>query len=68
MTDTTVLRARGLRREYGKGEGLVRAVDDVDLDDWADTDRSPRRGLLVGVAVLVLTALRRRRRQWNVLW
>jgi ABC-type lipoprotein export system ATPase subunit len=30
--DTPVLRARGLRREYGKGEGLVRAVDGVDLD------------------------------------
>ena len=30
--DTTVLRARGLRKEYGKGEGLVRAVDGVDLD------------------------------------
>jgi putative ABC transport system ATP-binding protein len=30
--DTPVLRARGLRREYGKGEGLVRAVDRVDLD------------------------------------
>ena len=29
--DTSVLRARGLRREYGKGEGLVRAVDGVDL-------------------------------------
>jgi ABC-type lipoprotein export system ATPase subunit len=28
----SVLRARGLRKEYGKGEGLVRAVDDVDLD------------------------------------
>jgi ABC-type lipoprotein export system ATPase subunit len=27
-----VLRARGLRKEYGKGEGLVRAVDGVDLD------------------------------------
>jgi ABC-type lipoprotein export system ATPase subunit len=26
------LRARGLRKEYGKGEGLVRAVDGVDLD------------------------------------
>jgi ABC-type lipoprotein export system ATPase subunit len=24
--------ARGLRKEYGKGEGLVRAVDSVDLD------------------------------------
>ena len=29
---TSVLRTRGLRKEYGKGEGLVRAVDDVDLD------------------------------------
>jgi ABC-type lipoprotein export system ATPase subunit len=27
-----VLRARGLRKEYGKGAGLVRAVDGVDLD------------------------------------
>ena len=34
MSDTgaSVVRARGLRKEYGKGEGLVRAVDDVDLD------------------------------------
>jgi putative ABC transport system ATP-binding protein len=31
-TDTPVLSARGLRREYGTGEGLVRAVDGVDLD------------------------------------
>lgn len=30
--DTSVLRARGLRKEYGRGEGLVRAVDGVDLD------------------------------------
>ncbi|HYN97596.1 MAG TPA: ABC transporter ATP-binding protein [Pilimelia sp.] len=30
--DTPVLRARGLRKEYGTGEGLVRAVDGVDLD------------------------------------
>lgn len=29
---TAVLRARGLRKEYGTGEGLVRAVDGVDLD------------------------------------
>jgi putative ABC transport system ATP-binding protein len=29
---TSVLRARGLRKEYGTGEGLVRAVDGVDLD------------------------------------
>jgi predicted ABC-type transport system involved in lysophospholipase L1 biosynthesis ATPase subunit len=28
----SVLRARGLRKEFGKGEGLVRAVDEVDLD------------------------------------
>jgi len=27
-----VLRTRGLRKEYGKGDGLVRAVDGVDLD------------------------------------
>jgi ABC-type lipoprotein export system ATPase subunit len=35
MTSTSdgfVLRARGLRREYGKGEALVRAVDGVSLD------------------------------------
>jgi ABC-type lipoprotein export system ATPase subunit len=30
--DMSVLRARGLRKEYGRGEGLVRAVDGVDLD------------------------------------
>jgi ABC-type lipoprotein export system ATPase subunit len=30
--DGPVLRARGLRKEYGKGDGLVRAVDGVDLD------------------------------------
>jgi len=29
---TPVLRARGLRREYGRDAGLVRAVDGVDLD------------------------------------
>ena len=29
--DTSVLRARGLRKHYGKGQGLVRAVDEVDL-------------------------------------
>jgi ABC-type lipoprotein export system ATPase subunit len=28
----SVLRARGLRKDYGKGTGLVRAVDEVDLD------------------------------------
>jgi ABC-type lipoprotein export system ATPase subunit len=27
-----MLRARGLRKEYGKEAGLVRAVDAVDLD------------------------------------
>ena len=30
--NTSVLRARGLRKHYGRGEGLVRAVDGVDLD------------------------------------
>jgi ABC-type lipoprotein export system ATPase subunit len=29
---TPVLRTRGLRKAYGRGEGLVRAVDGVDLD------------------------------------
>ena len=29
---TTVLTARGVRRHYGRGKGLVRAVDGVDLD------------------------------------
>jgi ABC-type lipoprotein export system ATPase subunit len=28
----SLLRARGLRKEYGKGEALVRAVDEVSLD------------------------------------
>ena len=32
IADTSVLRARGLRKHYGRGEGLVRAVDGVDLD------------------------------------
>src|SRR5215469_12288370 len=27
-----MLRARGLRKDYGRGGGLVRAVDEVDLD------------------------------------
>ena len=30
--NTPVLRARSLRKEYGRGEGLVRAVNGVDLD------------------------------------
>jgi ABC-type glutathione transport system ATPase component len=29
---TPLLSARGLRKEHGKGEGSVRAVDGVDLD------------------------------------
>ena len=29
---TAMLRARGLRKQYGKDAGLVRAVDEVDLD------------------------------------
>ncbi|HEX5695499.1 MAG TPA: ABC transporter ATP-binding protein [Acidimicrobiia bacterium] len=32
MTNSTVLSARGLRKDYGKGEALVRAVDDVGLE------------------------------------
>ena len=30
--DKSLVRARGLRKEYGREEGLVRAVDEVDLD------------------------------------
>jgi putative ABC transport system ATP-binding protein len=30
--DTPLLRTRGLRKHYGRGDGLVRAVDGVDLD------------------------------------
>src|ERR671910_1897674 len=30
--DTYVLRARGLRKHYGQGQALVRAVDGVDFD------------------------------------
>jgi len=30
--ETSVLRARGWRKHYGKGDGLVRAVDGVDVD------------------------------------
>ena len=32
IEDTCVLRARGLRKQYGSEGGLVRAVDGVDLD------------------------------------
>jgi ABC-type lipoprotein export system ATPase subunit len=32
VADAAVLRARGLHKQYGKGEGLVRAVDGVDLE------------------------------------
>jgi putative ABC transport system ATP-binding protein len=32
MNESVLLGARGLRKLYGSGEGLVRAVDDVDLD------------------------------------
>ena len=31
-SDTPIVRAREVRRDYGSGEGLVRAVDDVDLE------------------------------------
>ena len=30
--ESALLRAQGLRKEYGKDEGLVRAVDDVELE------------------------------------
>ena len=30
--DKAMLRARGLRKQYGRDASLVRAVDDVDLD------------------------------------
>jgi putative ABC transport system ATP-binding protein len=32
MTDSSLVRARALRKDYGTGEGLVRAVDGIDLD------------------------------------
>jgi putative ABC transport system ATP-binding protein len=32
MTDNALVRARALRKEYGRGDGLVRAVDGIDLD------------------------------------
>jgi putative ABC transport system ATP-binding protein len=31
-SDGALMRARGLRKEYGRGEGLVRAVDDIGLE------------------------------------
>src|SRR5580692_3509304 len=31
-SDGGLVAARGLRKDYGSGEGLVRAVDEVDLD------------------------------------
>jgi ABC-type lipoprotein export system ATPase subunit len=32
LGEASVLCARGLRKDYGRGDGLVRAVDDVDLE------------------------------------
>ena len=32
MTNSALVQARDLRKEYGKGDGLVRAVDGIDLD------------------------------------
>jgi ABC-type lipoprotein export system ATPase subunit len=32
MTNNALVRARALRKDYGTGEGLVRAVDGIDLD------------------------------------
>jgi putative ABC transport system ATP-binding protein len=31
-SDRALLRAHGLRKDYGRGEGLIRAVNDVDLE------------------------------------
>ena len=41
IEDTCVLRARGLRKQYGREGGLVRAVDGVDLDVAAGRTREP---------------------------
>ena len=32
MVSETLLRTRGLSKTYGRGEGMVRAVDEVDLE------------------------------------
>ena len=32
MTNSSLVQARALRKEYGRGDGLVRAVDGIDLD------------------------------------
>ena len=32
MVSETLMRTRGLSKTYGRGEGLVRAVDEVDLE------------------------------------
>src|SRR5258708_29625374 len=32
VDDAWILRARGVRKQYGRDAGLVHAVDDVDLD------------------------------------
>jgi putative ABC transport system ATP-binding protein len=32
VSPTVLVHAKGLRKEYGSGEGLVRALDAVDLD------------------------------------
>ena len=32
MTSDCLVRARGLRKQYGRDAGLVRALDGVDLD------------------------------------
>ena len=45
MSDTdaaTVVRARGLRKEYGQDAGLIRAVDGVDLEVAATRSASTR--------------------------
>ena len=32
MTNSSLVQARALRKEFGRGDGLVRAVDGIDLD------------------------------------
>jgi hypothetical protein len=45
-SDGVLVRARQLRKDYGHGEALVRAVDDVDLE--VGNSRSTRSDSLTG--------------------
>ena len=44
IDDTCALRARGLRKQYGREAGLVRAVDGIGLDVAASS--STRKALM----------------------